>query len=274
MTASIAQMPLMESDGFVPCSLDEANRLLVEWGHYLGPVNRPFGSQSFAFLVAGRPVSVAVSCSAVSATVAHARRRIRAWAAGGAGPPLLVGSLGPLGSCFGGGERSARSGGLTGPRERRSPTARTTGTKVASTAMTGGTQLTTKAGSSGGGAWSRKRYATDAVHGQKTAWLWRYSAASGATAGTRVALSLRPSRDGRGSPDGAITDRGLGGRQELPSLPLLDRAAVGAQELGDFPQPHDVERHHGDTIRLVVCPDKKCRSNPLQNVVDPCRVTA
>ena len=29
-------------------------------------------------------------------------------------------------------------------------------------------------GSSGGGSWSRPRYATDVVHGKKTLWLWRY----------------------------------------------------------------------------------------------------
>ena len=32
-------------------------------------------------------------------------------------------------------------------------------------------------GSSGGGSWSRKRYANEAAHGPKTLWVWRYDAA-------------------------------------------------------------------------------------------------
>jgi len=36
-------------------------------------------------------------------------------------------------------------------------------------------RVTDKAGSNGGGAWSRKRYAGDAAHGRKTLWLWRYA---------------------------------------------------------------------------------------------------
>lgn len=39
-------------------------------------------------------------------------------------------------------------------------------------------KLTDKAGtSSGGGAWTRKRYATDAVMGPKSLWLWPYQTA-------------------------------------------------------------------------------------------------
>jgi hypothetical protein len=38
----------------------------------------------------------------------------------------------------------------------------------------GWTRISDNCGSSGGGAWSRKRYATDAVHGKKSLWLWRY----------------------------------------------------------------------------------------------------
>ncbi|CAI9417175.1 hypothetical protein [Nocardioides sp. T2.26MG-1] len=47
----------------------EADRLLTAWGHYLGPCDRPFGRQSFALHIDGRPVSVAVSASTVSSTV-------------------------------------------------------------------------------------------------------------------------------------------------------------------------------------------------------------
>ena len=38
----------------------------------------------------------------------------------------------------------------------------------------GWTKVTDQAGSTGGGAWSRKRYAGDAHHGKKTLWLWEY----------------------------------------------------------------------------------------------------
>lgn len=38
----------------------------------------------------------------------------------------------------------------------------------------GWTRVRSTAGSSGGGGWSRKRYAADAAHGPKTLWVWRY----------------------------------------------------------------------------------------------------
>lgn len=47
-----------------------ADNRLLEWGHYLGDCNRPFGRQSFALFVGGTIVSVAVSASTVSATCA------------------------------------------------------------------------------------------------------------------------------------------------------------------------------------------------------------
>lgn len=73
MTAMQFAMPVHVA-GFTTVPLDEANRLLEEWGHYLGPVRRPFGSQAWLFDVEGQPVSVAVSCSTVSATVGTFRR--------------------------------------------------------------------------------------------------------------------------------------------------------------------------------------------------------
>ena len=60
--------------GLTPVSLAWANTLLVRWGHYLGPVSRPFGSQAWALDVCGDPVSVAVSCSTVSETAAGLSR--------------------------------------------------------------------------------------------------------------------------------------------------------------------------------------------------------
>jgi hypothetical protein len=42
----------------------------------------------------------------------------------------------------------------------------------------GWTRISDNCGSSGGGAWSRKRYATEAVHGRKSLWLWQYGGAA------------------------------------------------------------------------------------------------
>ncbi|HUT92317.1 MAG TPA: hypothetical protein VMY37_22675 [Thermoguttaceae bacterium] len=42
---------------------EEADARLVQWGHYLGACNRPFGRQSFGLRVYGELVSVAVSAS-------------------------------------------------------------------------------------------------------------------------------------------------------------------------------------------------------------------
>lgn len=41
----------------------ECNRALINWEHFLGACNRPFGSQAFGLLMDGELVSVAMSCS-------------------------------------------------------------------------------------------------------------------------------------------------------------------------------------------------------------------
>jgi hypothetical protein len=56
--------------GLLPVPLDEANRLITEWGHSLGPVERPFGAEAWVLEVESRPVSVAVSGSTVSKHIA------------------------------------------------------------------------------------------------------------------------------------------------------------------------------------------------------------
>lgn len=43
----------------------EADRALTEWGHYLGPCNRPFGKMSFGLFFFGELVSVAVAATIV-----------------------------------------------------------------------------------------------------------------------------------------------------------------------------------------------------------------
>lgn len=47
---------------------DVADARLVEWGHWLGACNRPFGRQSFGLTYCGELVSVAVSASTVNAS--------------------------------------------------------------------------------------------------------------------------------------------------------------------------------------------------------------
>jgi hypothetical protein len=53
-----------------------ADMLLVQWGHWLGGCNRPFGRQSFGLLLEGLgAISVAVSASTVSATCGGYKRQ-------------------------------------------------------------------------------------------------------------------------------------------------------------------------------------------------------
>jgi len=58
--------------GAVP--LAEANQLVTEWGHDLGPISRPFGSQAWVLHIGGDPVSVAVSVSTVARITAGYHR--------------------------------------------------------------------------------------------------------------------------------------------------------------------------------------------------------
>ncbi len=53
----------------------EARRALIEWDHYLGPCNRPFGKQSFGLYVLQDLVAVAVSASPVAPSCAGLSRK-------------------------------------------------------------------------------------------------------------------------------------------------------------------------------------------------------
>ncbi len=159
---------------FQEIAVPEANRLLVEWGHRLGPVHRPFGMQAFGLVVDAKLVSVAVSASTVSTTVAGYRREqvvelarqcaepssawanrvtIRLWREVGA-------HLWPYWTALAAISYSKNA-------HHRGDLYR----------FDGWQKVSEDCGSSGGGAWSRKRYATDEVHGKKTLWLWRYAPA-------------------------------------------------------------------------------------------------
>jgi hypothetical protein len=65
--------------GYVETDPDAANALLTAWGHYLGRCDRPFGSQAWRLDVVGEPVSIAVSASTVSPTVAGYQRGNATW---------------------------------------------------------------------------------------------------------------------------------------------------------------------------------------------------
>ena len=162
--------PLMRSVAalaIVP--LAEANRLLADWHHDLGPITRPFGSQAWALYIGGEPVSVAVSVSTVGDMTAGYRRT------------QLV-ELGRLCSR----ESWANRVMLRLWREVAAPRwPHWTPLAAVSYSLNsrhdgqldrfdGWTKITTGAGSRGGRAWSRGQYAAPAAHGPKTLWLWRY----------------------------------------------------------------------------------------------------
>lgn len=178
--------------GLAPLTLEPVSRpygdeLLSKWAHYLGPCNRPFGVEHWILTVEGEPVSLAVSASIVSASVARYEHDyegnlqvVERWVRG------EVVELARLASAPG-------ASWATRPMLRlwREVCARRWPYWSAKVAIAysanarhkgdiyrfdGWEKLTESAGSSGGGAWSRKRYATDAAYGRKTLWLWRYQA--------------------------------------------------------------------------------------------------
>lgn len=166
MPLRLASVPVV---GLIPIDLAEANALLVEFEHNLGPVERTFRSEAWALDLLGEPIAVAVTCSTVSATAAGYRRR------------ELV-ELARLASR----ERWANRVMLRLWREVAAPRY-LCWTPRAAVAYSqndrhegrlyrfdGWEKISDRAGSSGGGTWSKKRTAADEVHGRKTLWLWRY----------------------------------------------------------------------------------------------------
>lgn len=155
--------------GLHEVDIADANQLLTEWGHYLGPCLRPFHQEGWLLDVAGRPVSVAVSASAVAATTAgYARQQIVELARLCSGEPWATRVMlrlwrevcAPAWQCWPVSAAVAYS--ANDRHEGRIYR------------FDGWEKVTDRAGSSGGGTWSRQRSAGDAVHGRKTLWLWRY----------------------------------------------------------------------------------------------------
>jgi antitoxin VapB len=155
--------------GLYPCPIEEANRLLVEWGHRLGPVNRPFRQEGYVLELDGYPIAVATSGSIISPSVAGYQREevvelTRLAAAKPWASRVMI--------------RLWRE--VCGPRWKSWPV------KAAISyshnlmhrgnlyRFDGWEKVTTNAGSGGGGRWSRKRTRDEAVYGPKTLWIWRY----------------------------------------------------------------------------------------------------
>lgn len=168
--AALATMPLA---GFSPCPDEHANALVVEWGHNLGACNRPFDMRGWVLDIAGQPISTAITASTVSETVAGYHRS-------------EVIELARL--CTDPAERWATRVMLRMWRELTPPLWPHWPVKALVAysqndrhegriyRFDGWTKVTDRAGhSGGGGAWTRKRYASDAANGYKTLWVYELS---------------------------------------------------------------------------------------------------
>lgn len=155
--------------GLYPMPVAEANALLVEWEHKLGPCNRPFHQEAFALEVTGRPVAVAVSASIVNGPVASFdRQQVVELARLAACEPwanrvmlrLWRETCARLWPCWPveAAVSYSHNGMHTGDLYR----------------FDGWRKVRDDAGSSGGGSWSRQRYASEAVHGRKSLWVFEY----------------------------------------------------------------------------------------------------
>ena len=165
------ELPAFPAIGFTATSADVADGLLRRWEHYLGPCSRPFGRQDWLLWLDDRPLAIAVSASAVSDTVAgYKRQEVVELARLCADPQASWATRVAL--------RLWRE--VAGPRWpfwpvkaaiAYSQNVRHPGNIYR---FDGWEKITDRAGSSGGGTWSRRHYAGDAAHGRKTLWLWRY----------------------------------------------------------------------------------------------------
>lgn len=164
--------------GLVKVNLDEANALLVEWEHYLGACDRPFRNEGWVLDLHGQPIAVATSSSIVGETSAgypkwEAVELSRLCARPGASWVTRVmlrlwrEAIAPLWPCC-------------EPRSGLPPLAAVAYSKNDRHAgriyrFDGWTKVTDRAGSGGGGQWSRKRAKDDAANGAKTLWLWEFA---------------------------------------------------------------------------------------------------
>lgn len=165
--------------GLVPVASAESDGLLVEWGHYLGELDRPYRNDAWALDLRGEPIAVATSSSIVGQTSAGF-------------PKSEAVELSRL--CTKPGMEWATRVMLRLWREIAAPTWPCPAPRAGLPALAavayskndrhegriyrfdGWERVTTSAGSPGGGQWSTKRESSDASAGAKTLWLWRYPA--------------------------------------------------------------------------------------------------
>ena len=174
--------------GLYPVGIGDANRCLVEWGHRLGPVFRPFRQEAYGFEVDGALVAVAISGSIVHGPVAAAWKDRDGWHVPFEDRPEgyarnEVVELTRLAAAESWMSRIMlrlwRE--VCAPRWKSWPVR--AAVSYSHNAMhrgdlyrfDGWEKVREDAGSSGGGTWSRKRKNTDAVFGKKTLWMWRYA---------------------------------------------------------------------------------------------------
>lgn len=153
-------------------NIDLANDLLDRWQHYLGPCRRPFGRQAWCLQIGGRPVAVAVSASAVSSHIVgpgderlHRHQLVELARLCSAEPWVTRVML-----------RLWRE--LAAPAWPHWPVDAAIAYSLnqrhegRTYRFDGWTRLTSRAGSSGGGTWSRRRSDDDPARGAKSLWLW------------------------------------------------------------------------------------------------------
>jgi hypothetical protein len=164
--------------GLEPISKDDANHLVVAWGHNLGPCRRPFGVDCWALIVGSNPVSVVIGASTVSEHVTDG--------AGGQFKRAAIVECARL--CSDPANRWATRPMLRLWRECAAPLWPHWPVAAAVAysqkrrhdgdiyRWDGWKLLSDNCGhSGGGGAWTRKRYASDEASGPKRLWGWTFA---------------------------------------------------------------------------------------------------
>lgn len=178
MTAVAYQMSLMLAAGIAPTSLTEANALLVEWGHYLGPCQRPFGAEAWVLEVASRPVSVAVGASIVSTTVAGCPRNQVVELARLCSAPDARWATRPMLRLWREVAAPTFGAGYDQPWTVRAAVAYSANTRHEGTIyrFDGWERANNRCGDGAGPAstWTKPRGTDHPARGPKTLWIWRY----------------------------------------------------------------------------------------------------